>query len=360
MSDSTKMNLEQINSILSNFNTTIGNFKNAYVKASEENFFKILKDAALENGFVKSYDDNNIQLISSLDTVKSTIQTIVENAIQVDTGIEDEITSLEGRGRTRGGGGSQSIEEDDVITAQTQTQLIDNSKEQLEQYTNMSMSDLSLIASELGILADDNNITLDKLLTEEDYTLKIQSTLLASPNISDNLKNLIQVGNIDISQKILLNIFSGNVPEVVGMNDDMKNVIKTYLQMVADSNNLSLETLLRGPEYSNVLKDSLKNFNNIPNYLGKLTDDSMGLSLLDVYDGNNIGDMNSGEVSIIRNFIDTASESKSSNIESLLGNVSNIKSDVTNLGKSSVFMTNLTKFSNEATTSILSTLMGIE
>ncbi len=360
MSDFTKMNIEQINSILLSFDTTVGNFKNAYVKASEENFFKILKDAALENGFVKSYDDNNIQLISSLDTVKSTIQTIVENAIQVDTGIEEEVAALEGRSRARSGGSSQSTKEDDSTIPQTQIQLIDNSKEQLEQYANMSMSDLSLVASELGKLADANNMTLDKLLTGEDYTLKIQSALLASPNLSENLKNLIQVGDVDISQKLLLNIFSGKAPEVVGMNDDMKNVIKTYLQMVADSNHLSLETLLRGPEYSNVLKDSLRNFNNIPNYLGNLTDDNMGSALLDVYDGNNIGDMNSGEVSIIRNFIDTASASKSSNIESLLGNISSIKSDVVNLGKSSVFMNNLTKFSNEATMSILSTLMGIE
>lgn len=360
----TKIDIIAVETALEQWKTAISNFDNNELEIKTEAFFQALKDANLDGGFIESYYNNNETLKTGLTESSTAILSTLKNMEELDQSVRNDIAEMlnekpttrdpAGGGSGGGGGGGG-----DTTTPPTTTELIDNSAEQLEQYANMSMSDLYNVAAELSKIADDNNTTLEQILSGEDYTLKIHSALLASPNITEEFKQLIELGDTSISQKILANIFQGNNPEIMGLNDNIKNVIKVYLGMVAENNNISLQQLLSDANYNTLLKDTLSNFGNLPNYLGTLNDENMGNSLLDVYDGNGIGDMGSGEVSIVRSFIDASAQTNNSDVESMLSNAASIKGEVSNLGKASVFMNTLTKFSGEASNTVLSALMGI-
>ena len=357
----TVIDMEIVNESLNNLDSSILTFDANRLIAKNTLFFQKMQEAGLDNGFINSYDENNDKLISTLQVSKQTLLSILKNMEELDQNVRDEISSLlEDNNHSGSGGSSSSSGFADYSSTPTVDQLIDNSKSQLEQYANMSMSDLQVVANELLKLADENNTTLDKILSGEDYTLKIHSRLLACPNLSESLKTLIEQGNTDISQKTLANIFSGSSPEIIGLNDKTINVVRAYLTMVARNNNISLQQLLNDNSYSSVLKNSLGNFKNIPTYLNSENDQSIKDMLFDVYDGNNISNLNSSEVSIIREFIDTSAQTNNSNVETYLNNNTNISNHDNDFGKSSIFLNSLTKFSDATISNILNVLINIK
>ena len=244
-----------------------------------------------------------------------------------------------------------------VKIVRAQPQLVDNAAEQLSQYKNMSMNDLSNVAAEISKLADDNNATLEQVLSGKEYSLKIHNALLSSPNVSNDLKELIKTGDPSISQILLANIFAGNAKDVIGFNDNITNTIKTYLVKVAGSNNITAEQLLSDSNYSATLKNTLASFGGITNQLKNIKE-NIDSSLLNIYDGNQIENMTSEEVSIIRDFIDTSAKSNNTEAEVMVTTSATPKDDISNLGKASVFMNIAQKFSSEVGGNVLRNLLG--
>ena len=55
--------------------------------------------------------------------------------------------------------------------------------------------------------------------------------------------------------------------------------------MVASSNNITIEQLLNNEQYSKVLSDSLKSFDNVTGYISNLKENEVIPILLSIYDG---------------------------------------------------------------------------
>lgn len=364
--DSTKINIEAVNDAIVLINQATQNFEGEELKPSSESFFIALQNAGLDQGFISSYTENNEALKASLSSLQNAISSTIQNMESLDQDVQDDIEDLSSeqprRGKNGSGNGNNGSNNSGGTNKNSnnnaETKLIDNAAEQLEQYKNMSMSDLYNVVAEISKIADENNTTLEKILSQDEYTLQIHNTLLTSPNIPSDLKELIEVGDTSISQVILANILAGNIKEVIGFNDNITNTVKTYLSKVAESNNITIEELLQDTNYSETLKNTLTSFDSIPNQLESIKE-NIDSSLLDIYDGNQVENMTTEEVSIIREFIEIQAESNNTSAEEMLTSYEMPTDDISNLGKASVFMNASLKFSSEVRASVLNNLLGL-
>lgn len=359
-SESSKINIDAANEALTAWGVAISNFNLGKLTASKEKFFQALFDVGLDNGFIKSYDQNNVALENALNSSKTSILNSLENMHNLDDEVMkdlEELLGLKPKTSEDGGGGGNTPSTQTTPHTPTSTDLLDNSKEQLALYKNMSMSDLNAVAQDLMKYANENGLTLDQLLNDSQYATKIHSRLLLSQHIPDDFKLLIEAGKTNISQKILCSIFSGKEPELVGLNENTTKVIKQYLMMVASSNNITIEQLLNNEQYSKVLSDSLKSFDNVTGYISNLKENEVIPSLLSIYDGASQENMTSGGMSIMRAYIETLAQSNNTDAETMLTSQTNIDTNLSGLGKASVFMNTMSSFDPKEAGSIVSSLI---
>lgn len=358
-SNGTFMDFDSIYGTVNDWSSCIGTFDSNIKRASQNEGFKKLIDAGLEGGFVASFDKNIENLISAL---KQANKSAADQADSMDT-TDDEIDKdaddvIEGGRPPRqefsdssysyGGNGNTSVK----------PSLVDNSKQQLEQYEMMSMNDLSSIASMLRTLSEKEGKSLDEILSNVEYSSKIQNVMLTNQNISPELKDLIKLGNIEITQQILSSIFSGNNLNVVGLDDNTIITIKKFLSMSAENNNLNLNSLLKDENNSTILKQSLKSFNNVSSFISSTDDSDIKNKILQVYDGNKIENVDSSSVNILRDYANQVAESKNTYAEDMLTGTLDITSEIQNLGKASVFASTLSDFNNNTAASILINLFN--
>lgn len=357
-SESSKINIDAVSEALRAWGTAITTFSSSKLIAANEKFFQALADVGLDSGFVSSYDKNNISLENALNSSKTTILTALDNMHNLDDSVMRDLQKILGLTPTPSDE-DNSNNRNPNHTA-TSSALLDNSKEQLELYKNMSMSDLNTVAQELIKLANENGTTLDKLLTDSQYATKIHSMLLLSQHIPDDFKLVIEAGNTNISQKLLNDIFSGKEPELMGLNENTINVIKQYLTMVASNNNTTIEQLLNDEKYSKLFTESLGGFESVTNYIGNLKEDEITPSLLSIYDGASQDNMNSSGISIMRTYIDELANSNNTDAETMLTTKNDIDTNLLGLGKTSVFMNTMSSFSPKEAGSIVSTLINLK
>lgn len=348
--DYSAMKFGTITEILNQWNLMITAFDGAWLRASENNGYKTVLDAGLDNGFIEAYDKNIINLVEVLKFSANTLKSTLEDLLGSDIAIENEIP---GNGNDNGNGGSGNTEQP---TEPTPDALVDNSKEQLEAYKNLSMNDLSNIAAELNKLSSTEEKSIEELLNNEEYSEQIQNMLLASPNIHDDLKQLITDGSSVITQAVLKSIFNGQQGDIIGLNDNTILTLKNYLGSIAQSNNLSLESLILEENNSQVLKTALKGFSSVTTTLKELDDTQLKDKLIQIYDGDGIGDMEESTISIIRDHADSIAQNTSSNVEDMFQS-DFVPSELKGLGKFSVFLDSLSGYSNQSIKSILTSLM---
>jgi len=359
--DYSKIDMVLVNEVLNQWNTAVTNFGTDRVFAAKENFFSTLSSVGLDSGFADSYDKNNEALTQALTNTSKSILATLANIEELDENVRNDILELLGqKPRDNTGGGDGPGDGGGGTRTPTQAELIDNSKEQLEQYKNLSLSDLNAVSAELVKLAQKNNTTLDELLNNDEYALKIHSMMLLCPNISEDFKVMIENGQTNISQKILQNIFYGQTPEIIGLDENTSITVKKYLEMVAQNNNISLQQLLTEENYSNLLKDSLGTFGNVAEYVNTLDESSITDELLAVYDGNQTEKVTASEVSIMRNFIDQLATSNNTDSETLLtSGTNNIHQSMNGLGRTSLFVNTVSNFASGEMGSVLSSLFKL-
>lgn len=360
--DYSKIDMVLVNDVLNQWNLAVTNFGNDRVFAAKENFFSTLSSVGLDSGFAASYDKNNEALTQALSNTSKSILATLANIEELDENVRNDILELLGE-KPRdedGGGGDGPGDGGGGTRTPTQEELIDNSKEQLEQYKNLSLSDLNAVTAELVKLAKSNNTTLDEILNNDEYALKVHSMMLLCPNISEDFKVMIENGRTDISQKLLQNILYGGSPEIIGLDENTSITVKKYLEMVAQNNNISVQQLLTDENYSSLLKDSLGSFGNVAEYVNTLDESSITDELLAVYDGNQTEKVTASEVSILRSFIDQLATSNNTDSETLLtSGTSNIQQSMNGLGRTSLFVNTVSNFASGEMGSVLSSLFKI-
>ena len=386
---STTINIDNLSSAIASWNSAVTSFTSAAPKASSCSGLTVLESAGLAEGFPAKYDEMLSSLSTFLSSVTSTIDAYCTAAYEADKAVEEDMPEEEGAGdgdenpdttpttddqnteeenpddkddskdedkdkdknkkKPKGGNNNNNNNNDD--NNNNAVQLKDNLELQSSALSTMSLNDLSEVSSLLNKLASQNNVTLDELLGNKVYSQQIHDLLANSGSLSEDYRNLIKEGNVDICQTSLKNVFSGKSNSVIGLDDNTSKLMKSYLEDVAKDNNTTYEELFKTEDGKKLIKKSLENFNGVSSYASSYGTDASE-SLNDVYNSND----GTKYKSIVKKFVDIA-KGENSSVEEFALN-SNTSSSINNLGKMSLFASNITNFSDDACAEVLSSLFN--
>lgn len=232
----------------------------------------------------------------------------------------------------------------------------------LSSLSQVSLGELNGFIVELKNIANSNNVNLDDLLSKEEYADKIKEVTLKSQYIPDDIKELLMNSDSKIVQKSLASIMSGNDSEIFNLNSLNLDIIKKRLENVANANDITINQLLTDDKYTNILKEALGEFEDVSQQLIKWDDmepEEYQKKLLSVYDGDQIDDVKSNTINIIRDFTDYISDATDIVPEELLVQTKYadvMKKAAQEFAKSSIFISASSNYSNEGISGVIKTL----
>lgn len=232
----------------------------------------------------------------------------------------------------------------------------------LSSLSQVSLGELNGFIVELKNIANSNNVNLDDLLSKEEYADKIKEVTLKSQYIPDDIKELLMNSDSKIVQKSLASIMSGNDSEIFNLNSLNLDIIKKRLENVANANGITINQLLTDDKYTNILKEALGEFEDVSQQLIKWDDmepEEYQKKLLSVYDGDQIDDVKSNTINIIRDFTDYISDATDIVPEELLVQTKYadvMKKAAQEFAKSSIFISASSNYSNEGISGVIKTL----
>ena len=232
----------------------------------------------------------------------------------------------------------------------------------LSSLSQVSLDELNGFVVELKNIANSNNINLDDLLSKEEYADKIKEVTLKSQYIPDDIKELLMNSDSKIVQKSLASIMSGNDSEIFNLNSLNLDIIKKRLENVANANDITINQLLTDDKYTNILKEASGEFEDVSQQLIEWDDmepEEYQKKLLSVYDGDQIDDVKSNTINIIRYFTDYISDATDIVPEELLVQTKYadvMKKAAQEFAKSSIFMSASSNYSNEGISGVIKTL----
>lgn len=317
-------------------------------KVSTNPGFMKLKEAGLEAGFSEKFDGDVEDIISSAQSLSSALRAQIEECKVADLETEKSIPDNRNGSSSRGSSNS------------TSTNLVDNADKQLDAYENMSMSDLKEVLSTLVSTASACGADLTALINDSKYSDKIKEALLNNVNINKDLKELYEVADPNVTQKLLNSIVNGSQEKVVGLNTETILAMKKYLSMIANDNGITFDELIGNQEYSEKVKAALKDFGAVSSYVSQIKEENLQESFGNVYDGNNVGDQSTGVINSIRSYISAVSDNNNVPSEELLFNKNNndlLNSGINNLCKSSLYADTISYCNSSNILGILNTLL---
>ena len=232
----------------------------------------------------------------------------------------------------------------------------------LSSLSQVSLGELNGFIVELKNIANSNNVNLDDLLSKEEYADKIKEVTLKSQYIPDDIKELLMNSDSKIVQKSLASIMSGNDSEIFNLNSLNLGIIKKRLENVANANGITINQLLTDDKYTNILKEASGEFEDVSQQLIKWDDmepEEYQKKLLSVYDGDQIDDVKSNTINIIRDFTDYISDATDIVPEELLVQTKYadvMKKAAQEFAKSSIFISASSNYSNEGISGVIKTL----
>ena len=266
---STTIDFEKAEGALQTWTTAIGSFEPQ--KAASEPTLNALQAAGLESGFIQSYDTN-------FETTKEQIAnfaTDIGAVIQEFKNADDSLGA--GSPKNPPPGGS----DDPTEPTHTDEEL---AALQIAEYEKLSLDNLDGVTEELIKLAEQEGVSLDKLLSDDAYKEKLANLLATSTFIPEDLKKLILKSDT-VSQKVLFDITSGKYPSVIGLDDNTKKIYYNYLTNIANANGITLDQLLNDDKYKDLLKKSFSTFSSVVGELKGLDDSSITEKLKKVKNG---------------------------------------------------------------------------
>ncbi|MBR1385228.1 MAG: hypothetical protein IJ568_00190 [Bacilli bacterium] len=302
-------------------------------------------------------DEEIIKYEKAIETVQNAVKK-VNDANKGKKSTNNNNNNNYGGGRNNSGGSSGSGgsgNNENKTTPQTEVPKEDTTQRQMEYYKSLSFEQLGLISEYLAKLAETNKITVETLLTDKNYSGILASTLGSIEYLPSELVKLINEGDVAATQALVYDIFTGEKPEVVALNDYTKSSLYTYLTGVAEDNKTELSSLITNEQYDKVIKSSLSSYGNVVTTLAGLNDTAITEKVTDVYDGNNIEQLDDGEVNIIRDYTEIMAIKNDTSADEYLAN-KNLPNDYKDLGKTSVFANTVKDFSFDKMKSVLLSL----
>lgn len=270
-------------------------------------------------------------------------------------------------GGGRSGGGVSSGNNDNTPQAPntpTQTSEAEKVVDSIDKTSleNLKLKELDSVAGSLRDMSKNVGKGIDEVLADDKYNDDIKNLLLTSQYIPDDLKKILTDNDSVVSRLLLEKIMNGEYPEIFDINPLNMGVIYTYLNDAASKNNISVNELLTDEKNAELLKDTLSQFEDVKDILigwDDLNAEEYQSKLLDVYDGNEVGDKKASSIEILRTFTGYISDESGVAAEELLTETKyadTMKQATQEFGKSSLFASTLTKYSNKGMNDVITSL----
>ena len=334
----------KVKSVLSTWDQALNAYKSSVESnsAAKNACLMKLSDAGLDNGFIKSFDDNFKALAESLKKVSSSLKKAIGYIEDNDRNNRDNMPDDDG-----GSGDDSTGGDDDEETTEPPTSGVDNMNLQIEEYKKMSMNDLQNVVDGLQKAAKDNNMTLEELLGDKNNAELIKKALLDSIK-SEELRKLIEEGDIEVTRQLIVNILTGEEPEIMGIDSNTVLTLSKYLESIANNNNITVDDLVGKAEYTSLLKTSLSSFGDIGPIINGTTSENIIETMKNINNGNYSveGKDTSGVIGIVRSHLAALAEANNLESEDSVFESSGYANSVSTLGTFSVFANNATNFND--------------
>ncbi len=261
-------------------------------------------------------------------------------------------TSPGGGNNNNGGGGDATNEASAPVEAQKPIELPDMTADQIKIYEEMTIDQLNVLTDLLESYAKYKGLTLTELLKDVKYQDEVIEYLTVNNSIPASLKETLTKGDRAKSYALLNSLYSGGQPNVVGITENTKKTLATYLSDVAENNNMTFKDLM-GNSGTSVLKTALSKFEGVKNNIASARD--YKTNFIDIYDGNNISTLSEDTVKIERMYGDVVSNSQNKDIEKYFES-NTLNEDFETLGKFSTFSKTVSNYDD---TSIRNVVYGM-
>ncbi len=354
MEDESFINIDGSKDAVANLGVAVSNFK--YPEIEKNNGYIALKDLELDNGFISSYTESLKDLVDAVNQIKDHLSGIIENMEQNDLNVEREMPVYDNNI------GSESTDDTDHIVDSSSdsagifgSELADNSAEQFQRYKDLSVLNLSALLDELNDAAASEGVTIEELLSNEEYSDKIKESILSSPNITDELRQLIEESSSAVSQKVIRDILNGDQVDIIGLDNNTLQTLKIMLESMTEDNSLTLDEILSNEENIGLIKEALSNMGTASELLKNLNEEDFETMVTKIYDGDSIEDIDLATVNTIRNYVDVISTNNNIPVEDVFKS-DNLIDEIKQLSKFSLFTENLSGYSDASICSILKNL----
>lgn len=214
-----------------------------------------------------------------------------------------------------------------------------------------------------GIITSITNISSDKgidqILLDDTLSAGLKETLLASPYITEELKQILISLDNETIRKTLLSIMKGETFDVFELNELNVGITYSYLMQVAGEKGMTIDQLLNDPQ---LLKSTLGDFDEVAKVIEQwqtLSPNDCQTKLLDVYDGNGVGELKNTTVNVVRSFVDYLSDATDIVYEELLTDnkyAEVLKTATQQFAKSSVFMSSISNYNDNVLSEVTTNL----
>ncbi len=294
-----KISSDLVNETIFDLRNSCVNLENNLINKLPGNFSTLTDLGFFSNGI-------NIIMLQSNKIVDlhNTLITQISQHLNEYAIIEDELTST-----LESGLGDYSIKNndyngnlimtDDIAVNEINKGLSINTSNLIKKINNLTGEEKANIINLLSIYKN-NDVSVAQLLTNNNNSEQLYVML---QNILGNNNSTLSANDIEeynYVQKLFLEAISNGNAEIQELNTNSILIAKEYLNLIAKENDINLSSLLLDDKYKNVLQ----------------------VSLLDLYDGNNIGKYNldSEYVNKVRNYLTNVAEKNNIDIEDLLFN----------------------------------------
>ncbi len=296
-----------------------------------------------------SFEAVNNLMLSTINTIKQTS----EEQVDISNQFTDNYDNQKNYGNYGGYGGS-SYGSEDSGSNNTNIEVPVNNVPQDKVTINKDFVDkINKLDnnSYISFMTALSSISKDKLLdliVDKSSASILKKSLLESPNLSDDLKEIISKLDENELQVTLQSILTDNV----NLTDLSKEIIYNYTESLAQSTNLDILKVTKETQF-------FKNVDELFNKMNELSNKSnANEELLNIYDGSSD---NENITDFVRVAIDTLAKKNNIDYENLLTNETyntKIKDELRNLSKSLAYFKTINKFGTDAAELIYKTILS--
>ena len=277
--DYTSVNFSYLSDLIGEWNATCQSFKGAIAKAGNDSTFQALENLGLSGGFPAKYDESLESLADDVLQGIKQIELYYSDLLNTDINVDEKFPDPPEE--------EEEEEEKKKKPKSNGKRYIDNTDDQLDFLSNISLSDLSEIVAILKSLAEQSGVGVDDLLNDESLTGKLKEKLLESPNLPEEYKVMIKEGYTKCTIEPLRSLVNGNMKQAVGLDDATILTLKTHLSNIATENNIEYDDIVSAStsQYSKILKSNLSSMNSIADNLSNIAKENVQKDLSLIYKG---------------------------------------------------------------------------